>query len=455
MAASLSDMQNELNRLMQTIQQQETELDIINSIQQALASRLDVQSIYDLVGEKIREIFNAQVVMLSTYDSQTDTMEHRYAIECGVRVYAPGRFPVRGFRTQIVQTRAPVLVNSNVAEQAANLGQPTLPGTITPKSWLGVPMLVGNQVTGILSLQNVEQEDAFTDANVRLLETLAATMSVALENARLGEQEKLYTKALEHEFEVGREIQAGFLPDVLPHLVDWEIAASLHPAREVAGDFYDVFCLPDGNIGLVIADVCDKGLGAALYMTLFRSFIRAAANRDFYTRVNSKDELKPAERLLNAITLTNNYIAETHGDTGMFATIFFGILDIISGKLFYINAGHLPPILLNSQGKVQSLTRTGPGVGASPDATYEIHDVVLAKQDTFFACTDGLTEVESTSGEPFMEKSLIPELTITQPLTSCLENIRLILERFSGGLRQMDDITMLAIRRKENTGMNR
>ena len=87
---------------------------------------------------------------------------------------------------------------------------------------------------------------------------------------------------MEHEFEVGREIQAGFLPRVLPQPKGWEIAASLQPAREVAGDFYDVFELPGGNIGLVIADVCDKGLGAALFMTLFRSFIRSVSNIDFY-----------------------------------------------------------------------------------------------------------------------------------------------------------------------------
>jgi transcriptional regulator with GAF, ATPase, and Fis domain len=145
------------SKLRQALIQRETELAIINSIQQGLASRLEVQSIYDLVGDKIREIFNAEVVMISTYDWKTNSIEHRYAIERGERVYAPGHFPIRGFRTQIVQTRQPVLINTNVAEQAARLGQPTLLGTITPKSWLGVPMLVGEQVTGILSLQNVDQ----------------------------------------------------------------------------------------------------------------------------------------------------------------------------------------------------------------------------------------------------------------------------------------------------------
>ena len=134
----------------QELAEREAELAIINSVQQGLASHLDVQAIYNLVGDKIRDIFDSQVVMISTYDQQTETIEHRYAIERGEHIIAPGRYPIRGFRTQIVQTRQPVLVNTNVAEQAARLGQPTIPGTITPKSWLGVPLLVGGEAIGHL-----------------------------------------------------------------------------------------------------------------------------------------------------------------------------------------------------------------------------------------------------------------------------------------------------------------
>lgn len=163
-------------------------LTIINSLQQGLASKLDVQSIYELVGEKFRDIFGAQVVMISTYDSQTDTIEHRYCIERGKRVHAAGARPPGGFRSQIIRTRQPLLVNANVAEEATRLGQPTLPGTDTPKSWLGAPMLVGDQVIGILSVQNLDEENAFEESDVRFLQMFAASISIALENARLYEQ---------------------------------------------------------------------------------------------------------------------------------------------------------------------------------------------------------------------------------------------------------------------------
>src|SRR4030067_1439114 len=114
----------------QELAEREAELEIINSVQQALASHLDVNAIYYLVGDKIRDIFDSQVVMISTYDPQDDTIEHRYAIERREHIIAPGRYPIRGFRKQIVQTRKPVLVNTNVAEQAARLGQHTITCTI-------------------------------------------------------------------------------------------------------------------------------------------------------------------------------------------------------------------------------------------------------------------------------------------------------------------------------------
>jgi sigma-B regulation protein RsbU (phosphoserine phosphatase) len=438
---------DETQRLLKETEQRAAELQIINSVQQGLATRLDVQSIYDLVGDRIRDIFQAQVVMISTYDKQTETIEHRYAIERGERIYAPGHHPIRGFRIQVVETRQPVLVGTRVAELAGQLGQPTLPGTITPKTWLGVPLIVEDQVTGILSLQDVEHENAFGEPVVRLLQTLAASMSVALENARLWEQEHLYRKALEREFEIGREIQAGFLPDILPQPKGWEIAASLKSAREVAGDFYDVFELPEDKVGLVIGDVCDKGLGAALFMTLFRSLLRAISNIDFFARVEGDVVNTSAVRLKNAITLTNNYIAETHGDTGMFATIFFGILDAHTGVLTYINGGHLPPMLVNARGVKEILKYSGPAVGAEADSEYVIRETMIEPGESFFAYTDGLTDTENPMGEFFNKKELIDSLAKNQPLSPLLAEFQKRAADHGAGKKQYDDITLLAARR--------
>jgi sigma-B regulation protein RsbU (phosphoserine phosphatase) len=307
-------------------------------------------------------------------------------------------------------------------------------------------MLVGGQVTGIHILQNIDEENAFDESHVRFLETLAASMSVALENARLWEQEHLYRRALEREFEIGRKIQAGFLPDILPRLPGWDIAASLISAREVAGDFYDVFKMADGKIGLVIADVCDKGLGAALFMILFRSLIRAASNVEFLAPAGPAGG-SSAARLKKAISLTNNYIAETHGHTGMFATVFFGILDPRTGALAYVNGGHLPPLLVNAQGVKATLERTGRAVGATPDADFAAGETALEPGDTLFAYTDGLTEAASPAGEAISVQELAPLVAGGRALSEQLALILKQIESFSPGARPNDDITLLAVRR--------
>jgi sigma-B regulation protein RsbU (phosphoserine phosphatase) len=330
---------------------------------------------------------------------------------------------------------------------AARFNQPTIAGTVTPKSWLGVPMMVGDQVTGILSLQSVTQENAFTESDTRLMETLAASMSVALENARMWEQEHRYRQVLEREFEIGRNIQSGFLPQSIPQPKGWEIAAWLKPAREVAGDFYDVFRLPGGNIGLVMADVCDKGLGAALFMTLVRILLRAISNLEFYTRSSSGARHNCEDRLCQAIRFTNNYIEENHGDTGMFATVFFALLDPGSGILKYADCGHMPPLVVNASGDSRALNLTGPAVGAIRDADFVVLEDTLRPGELLFSYTDGLTDAENVHGEHFTPARLLPLLTKGVSPAALLEIIHANLNEFTLGAAQFDDIAMLAVSR--------
>jgi signal transduction histidine kinase len=195
----------ETQRLLKETEQRAGELGIINSVQQGLASKLDVQSIYELVGDTFDNFFNAQVVVISAYDAQTHTVEHRYAIERGRRIPWPGAHPPGGFRDQIIHTRKPFLVNTNVGDIAARLNQPILQGTDTPRSWLGVPIMTGDAVTGILSVQNLDRENAFDESDIRLLQTFASSMSIALENARLYKQARQLA-VLEERQRLAREL---------------------------------------------------------------------------------------------------------------------------------------------------------------------------------------------------------------------------------------------------------
>jgi phosphoserine phosphatase RsbU/P len=427
--------------------QRNAELQIINSVQEGLASKLDVQSIYELVGDKIRQTFNAQVVTMDTYDQATQFLHNRYYFEDNLP-HRGTSYLSFGFRKYVIENRKPILINSEMPRWVKEYGNPIYFGAQS-KSAVFIPMVVGNTVIGVISLQNNDQENAFSDSDVRLLTTLANSMSIALENARLWEQEKLYRKALERELEIGREIQQGFLPEVLPQVSGWEIAAALQSAREVAGDFYDAFELPDGNIGLVVADVCDKGVGAALFMTLFRSLIRAAATLDYFENTaRVAGNISAADRLQRAILLTNNYIAETHGDSGMFATIFFGILDPRTGMLLYINGGHEPPLILRSRAVVQILRKTGPAVGVVINGKYTLVETNIQPGDMLFAFTDGVLDSQNPAGEQFGRERLVATSQkiwgSAQELVDCLQTT---LAGYSAGATQFDDITLLAIRR--------
>src|ERR1051325_3375192 len=175
---------DETTRLLEETEQRTAELTIINSVQEGLASKLDMQSIYDLVGDKVQEIFDAQVVDIVTYDSSTGLIYPRYVIERNERFFEEPR-PLIGFRKYVVESRQPLLINEDIASASAKYGNPLVVMGEASKAVLFVPMIVGPEVKGIISLQNLDHENAFTDSDVRLLQTLANSMSVALENARL------------------------------------------------------------------------------------------------------------------------------------------------------------------------------------------------------------------------------------------------------------------------------
>ena len=310
---------------------------------------------------------------------------------------------------------------------------------------------------------------------------LPETITPILLNARIGgclERKRLRVQAqthvgllkLEHDLQIGRKLQTDFLPhrNALPQPLGWDIAAGFHPARQVAGDFFDAFPVGRDKIGLVIADVCDKGVGPALFMALSRSLLRAFAEQhrplnwlNSLTEENPpldvKKTIKRQRMLLSggtsallAVELTNKYICENHGDMNMFATLFFGVLDPATGVLTYINGGHDSPAIIAPNGEIQArLDPTGPAIGILPDAEFEIERARLEPGDLLMMFTDGTTDALNPDKEPFSEQRLFSLLQRPTP------SVAVLLDRIVARLRahiadadQFDDITLLAVRRK-------
>src|SRR5258706_2213130 len=165
------------------LMQQSEELSVIISVQEALVREMDMQAIYDLVGNRIQELFDAQAVIIATFDHETSTENFHYTIENGERFYLNPR-PLDKLRQHLIQTRQKMVLNTS-EETLEWLGKEVLPGTKFMKSGVFVPLITKEKVTSYISLQNVDKEFAFSESDIRLLETLANSMSTALENARL------------------------------------------------------------------------------------------------------------------------------------------------------------------------------------------------------------------------------------------------------------------------------
>ncbi|MEE8513103.1 MAG: SpoIIE family protein phosphatase [Gammaproteobacteria bacterium] len=269
----------------------------------------------------------------------------------------------------------------------------------------------------------------------------------------------LEVRAFECELEIGRKIQAGFLPESLPQVPGWEIAAHFQAAQEVAGDFYDAFSVSaQGNIALVIGDVCGKGIGAALFMTLFRSLIRATlicgdvmswakTDEDNLDRSFNIASPECRQTLRDAVSLTNNYISRTHAKDSMFASLFLGLLDPDTGSLRYVNGGHEAPVIFNRKGIKKRLEPTGPVVGIIPGASYGVEQAQLDPGDCLIAYSDGVTDAVNCNSDQFGEDRLLSLLGQEErSAQALLTDVISRLHEFADGAAQFDDITLLSVR---------
>ncbi|MDR3575241.1 MAG: SpoIIE family protein phosphatase [Anaerolineaceae bacterium] len=284
--------------------------------------------------------------------------------------------------------------------------------------------------------------------------------SLERQRVRMAEQDLKDTLKFGREVQIGQQIQLSYLPEKLPDAAGWEIAAHFEPAAEVAGDFYDSFTMSNNHISLIMGDVCDRGITAAMFMVLVRSLLRAFTQQHYQLNEGVKVGSNPDQNagaslvdrlaLKNAIELTNNYILNNHASMNMFATVFFGILDPISGILIYTNAGHEPPLIFNQSGVISRLNPTGSAVGMVPNVDYEIHQTQLDPGDTLLIYTDGVIDAKDSAGQSFGRDGLVElieksELSATALLNSIETNLRTYIAEEA----QSDDITTLAVHRSE------
>jgi serine phosphatase RsbU (regulator of sigma subunit)/anti-sigma regulatory factor (Ser/Thr protein kinase) len=301
---------------------------------------------------------------------------------------------------------------------------------------LVVPLVSQGELIGLLNLGPRRSEQEYSADDRKLLNDLAGHAAPAVRVAQLvreQEAEVRQRERIEQELRVAQLIQQQFLPQDLPDLPGWRVAAYYGPAREVGGDFYDFIKLPDDQIGIVVGDVTDKGVPAALVMATTHSILRAEAPR----------LIAPSE----VLTRVNNLLVEEM-PAHMFVTCLYAVLDPASGRIRYANAGHNVPYV-STEGGVTELRATGMPLGLLPEMTYEEKEATLAPGDTVLLHSDGLAEAHNPDREMFgfpRVASLTGEASDGEVL---IDRLLKELQEFTGpGVEQEDDITLVTIGRR-------
>jgi serine phosphatase RsbU (regulator of sigma subunit) len=305
------------------------------------------------------------------------------------------------------------------------------------RSIMCAPLKVKENTIGVVYVDNRLAAGIFSQADLDLLNAIASSAAVAIENARLY-QVAVEKGRMERELQMARKVQANLLPAETPHPPGWEISAFWQPAREVGGDYYDFISLRTGQLGLLIADVTDKGMPAALFMASTRSIVRASMAQ----------AVTPADGLARA-----NSLMCLESSDALFVTMFYGLLNPDTGEFIYVNAGQNPPLLFqqrlnNGQGGLRLLEFTGIPLGVEENTQYQQESITLEPGDFVVLYTDGVTDAINLNDEDFGIDQLKAVLLAHQKASAAdlLTAISYAIQDHAGGRAPFDDITLVAVK---------
>ncbi len=425
---------------------------VLLQVAQAVVSQNELEDILDTIVHLVPILVGVDTCAFYMLDKAaqryhpTKVVSNTHALENAImaRDFSAGEFTLID---SIVNTDSPV---------ACALDDPELPFEEWPKiagcstleeldvtrpsgqnHWiLGFPLSIKGEIYGFMISREVDVPREFQSKRVELLNGVAQQVALAIQNDRF-KKEMVDRERIDREIQLARQIQETFLPTVVPQPKGWDVAVRWRTAQEVGGDFYDIFLTRNRNLGLSIADVADKGMPAALYMTVTRTLIRSTSQA-------IRSPAKVLERV--------NELLFMDSQNGMFVTAIFAILDPEKGVLKYANAGHNLPLLLRAHTKeIEVLPKGGIALGVIENAIYEEHEIRLDAGDSLLLYTDGVTEAFSSSGELFSTTRLRSAMLSMagQTANKMLDQIDRSIDEFRKGSLPSDDLTMVALRHKK------
>ncbi len=419
-------------RLYRTQQEEAWVLNALLQVAQNIAQASDLEDLLEVVVRLVPMLVGAERTVLFLGEREGDLFQavKGYGIPETLLPemrYTPDQVSVFG---RAIRQAGPV---TPIGPEEEKLPAPLSKALGRGGRWF-YPLVVGGEVIGLLGL-GLEPPAVYLSARQHTILTgLVSQAGIAIEEARLRRAAAEQAR-LEQELAVARELQRNLLPPAGPPVPGWSIDVAWRSARQVGGDFYDFISLSAGRLGIVIADVSDKGVPAALFMVLSRSLLRASAS----------NHRSPAEALRHA-----NQLLLQENRAEMFVSVFYGIIELDSGEMHYANAGHNPPLLCRRERGVIALEAPGIILGVLPEARLEERSVRLETGDTLVLYTDGVTEAINGREEPFGEERLQETLCAHhgRPLAELRRALLERLEEFTEGQPPFDDITLVLVRRE-------
>jgi sigma-B regulation protein RsbU (phosphoserine phosphatase) len=401
-------------------------------ITRTLNSSLELDEVLENVMDRVIEVTRAERGFLMLYDEDQGELEFKIARGIDRQDLESPEFQVStSILRKVLRSRQPLLTDNAQHDDRFTRGESIM--ILGLRSILCVPIMVKDRFIGLVYVDNRLHIGLFNEGHRDLLAAFASQAGVAIDNARLY-RVAVEKGRMEKELQMAKDIQRGLLPHHLPTLAGYDIAADWRSAREVAGDFYDCFELDDHHLGLIVADVSDKGAPAALFMAVSRSLIRGAAI------------LAPTPEA--ALRQTNLTILKDT-ESGMFVTVYYAILEP-GGRFTGVNAGHNRPLLYRTRQQiVEFLPRGGRPLGWFEDLPVEALIYQLEPDDVLVFYTDGLTESENVRGEPYGENRLVDIIRACAATCSAAEIVQHITAsviEFMGEAPPFDDTTMVVVR---------
>lgn len=412
-------------------------LQFLHAISQKISEKKPLSQLLHEIMESSKELMEAEASSLLLFDEE-DKKLHFY-VATGEKGDLMETFTVEmgeGIAGWVAQHREPLLIEDCYQDPRFN-PEYDKKSSFRTRSMICVPLVRRQRLLGVIQVINKKKGVIFTEDDLFIFQTLASQCAISIENHQLTEKQ-IVAEVLAKEMATAREIQQNLLPIDLPEFEDLDMAAVILPAREIGGDYYNIFRLNDSQSLFFVSDVTGKSIPAALIVSILDACLHAF----FKMEMDQFD-------LMKLVVMMNQVLIEST-TSSKFATSWFGLYDHQVGELISINAGHNPPYLFKpDHDEVTSLQAGGMFLGGF-DLPYECEKVQVQPGDTLLIYTDGVTDAWNHREEDYGEQRLIKTALSHRHLTAqeILGAIRNDVEQHVGGAPQNDDFTCLVIKKR-------